>query len=817
MVHVTVSNAGGSSAETAADLFTYGADALPHTTATGVQANGYDGWAQGNVTVTLTASANGGYGIASTYYALDNGGLVKYAGPFVVSGAGSHLIRWWSIDVQGNVEPAQSGYVNILSASQVPAGLSAVPVGLNQILVSWTPLVTSTPVTYRVYAGATSSPATLVEGTNASVLVVAQQAGDGPRYFAVSSVDVSGTESAKCAAVGPVTALGVSSFDIDDGAVDATKLTAGITAAIAAAQAKADEAFADASDASTTATAAQAAAAAAEAAATAADATADTAQSAAALAAAAAATADGKAVTAKSAADAAASAASTADANAAAAAGLAAAKAVVLYQTSAPGSTYQNANTLWIDTTGSANTPKRWNGSAWVAVTDKTATDAAATAASANTAAGNAASAAATAASAASTADGKAVAAQAAASAASAAAATADGKAVTAQAAADAAAAAAATADGKAVTALTTANGKNKMVFSTAAASGTAYATGDIWFQKSGSLIIAQWEFVAGAWASRTLDNAVIGNLNAGKITAGYIDVARIDAGTIKAVKLDVADVQAAVVTAAKVNALAIDAGAITAGTINTARLNTAAIQAAVVTATAVNALALNAGSITAGTIATARLDVAAIQAAVVTAAAVNALTLNAVNITGGTINGITITGTNVNVNGTLTMGTSGVIQTNGGTGHRVVMKRDTYMDLQFPSGYTGTEFTPAAMGAYYNSADPLTPLLDISGPDIGYGQAGIQIGGDGHIRMIPTAPTLPMVQVQGNLKVTGRIDVGNYVSGTSDDGIWVNDAGPYASRRYKLYFDSSNGRLYARRDASTYSFFNRSGGSAAF
>jgi hypothetical protein len=35
---------------------------------------------------------------------------------------------------------------------------------------------------------------------------------------------------------------------------------------------------------------------------------------------------------------------------------------------------------LWIDTTGGNNTPKRWNGSAWVAVTDKAATDAAAAA-----------------------------------------------------------------------------------------------------------------------------------------------------------------------------------------------------------------------------------------------------------------------------------------------------------------------------------------------------------------------------------------------------------------------------------------------------
>ncbi|MEX5323351.1 hypothetical protein WCE04_29045, partial [Pseudomonas shirazica] len=47
------------------------------------------------------------------------------------------------------------------------------------------------------------------------------------------------------------------------------------------------------------------------------------------------------------------------------------------------GTADRQSQNLWIDTTGNANTPKRWNGSAWVAVTDKVATDAAAAAATA--------------------------------------------------------------------------------------------------------------------------------------------------------------------------------------------------------------------------------------------------------------------------------------------------------------------------------------------------------------------------------------------------------------------------------------------------
>ena len=83
----------------------------------------------------------------------------------------------------------------------------------------------------------------------------------------------------------------------------------------------------------------------------------------------------------------AATAARKANTAAAAAAGVANGKADVLIQSTAPATSMRKASTLWIDTTNGANTPKRWNGSAWVAVTDKAATDAANAAVKANTAA----------------------------------------------------------------------------------------------------------------------------------------------------------------------------------------------------------------------------------------------------------------------------------------------------------------------------------------------------------------------------------------------------------------------------------------------
>lgn len=73
----------------------------------------------------------------------------------------------------------------------------------------------------------------------------------------------------------------------------------------------------------------------------------------------------------------AATAARKANTAAAAAAGVANGKADVLIQSTTPDTSMRKPTTLWIDTTGGANTPKRWNGSTWVAVTDKAATDAA--------------------------------------------------------------------------------------------------------------------------------------------------------------------------------------------------------------------------------------------------------------------------------------------------------------------------------------------------------------------------------------------------------------------------------------------------------
>jgi len=86
--------------------------------------------------------------------------------------------------------------------------------------------------------------------------------------------------------------------------------------------------------------------------------------------------------------------ATSAASQAAAAAGIANGKGKVIIQSSAPATADRLPQNLWIDTTDNKNTPKKWSGTAWVAVTDKTATDAAATAVAAKNAADAAAAAA---------------------------------------------------------------------------------------------------------------------------------------------------------------------------------------------------------------------------------------------------------------------------------------------------------------------------------------------------------------------------------------------------------------------------------------
>ncbi|MDA3935410.1 MAG: cell wall-binding repeat-containing protein [Actinomycetota bacterium] len=69
-------------------------------------------WVSGDTTVTLVAT-DALSGVANTYYVIDGGARQTYIGPFAVAGEGSHEIVYWSVDVAGNAEEANSAIVRI--------------------------------------------------------------------------------------------------------------------------------------------------------------------------------------------------------------------------------------------------------------------------------------------------------------------------------------------------------------------------------------------------------------------------------------------------------------------------------------------------------------------------------------------------------------------------------------------------------------------------------------------------------------------------------------------------------------------------------
>lgn len=343
------------------------------------------------------------------------------------------------------------------------------------------------------------------------------------------------------------------------GTADDAKIAASAAQSVAdAAKTAAASANATAGQAKTVADAAQKAAASAKDTADNAETLANTANGAAANAKATADKASSVATQAKATADQAAQAATDAagtaqkaNAAAAAAAGVANGKADVLIQSTAPDTSMRKATTLWIDTTGGANTPKRWNGSVWVAVTDKAATDAANAAVKANDAAKTAQS-------------------------------TAD----KAQTAAANAASQANQANAAAKKAQTTADGKNLIYRGPDEPAHDGLKPGDLWWKQAANSthvtqiltwdgtkfaqfdlaandIVAVGTISAGHLASNsiTTDKIVSGSVDAGKLAANSVNADKIVAGAITTDKLAANSITAVKIAAGSITTDKVAAG----------------------------------------------------------------------------------------------------------------------------------------------------------------------------------------------------------------------------------------------------------------
>ena len=200
-----------------------------------------------------------------------------------------------------------------------------------------------------------------------------------------------------------------------------------------------------------------------------------------------------------------------------------------------------------------------------------------------------------------------------------------------AQSAASAAQSSADAAQSAASAAQTTADGKNKIVRSTSAPTSTSgYAAGDQWWVYSGGTVTALYLYDGTAWVSQTLTSSVIANLDAGKITSGYVNADRIQSGSITGTKIAAGTITASNMVAGTLTAAsgiiadaAIGSAQIIDGSIGTTEIANAAIEnakiadAAISTAKIADAAITNAkiSSLDAAKITTGSLDAARIAA----------------------------------------------------------------------------------------------------------------------------------------------------------------------------------------------------------
>jgi Pro-kumamolisin, activation domain/Bacterial Ig-like domain (group 3) len=119
-------------------------DTTPPSTSPSLSGTIYTGSEYENtVQVTLSASDTGGSGVAHTYYQLDGGGTVTYAGAFNVITLGSHTVKYWSVDAAGNTESSHTTTFSIASTTTATVSATPNPSALGQS-VTMTAIVTAT-------------------------------------------------------------------------------------------------------------------------------------------------------------------------------------------------------------------------------------------------------------------------------------------------------------------------------------------------------------------------------------------------------------------------------------------------------------------------------------------------------------------------------------------------------------------------------------------------------------------------------------------------------------------------------------------------
>ena len=232
----------------------------------------------------------------------------------------------------------------------------------------------------------------------------------------------------------------------------------------------------------------------------------------------------------------------------------------------------------------------------------------------------------------------------------------------------------------------TTADGKNTVWYQSSAPSSTGNKAGDIWFNTGNDNAPSKWS--GSAWAAALFGDAAIANLDAGKITAGFISAARIEAGSIVAGKLAANSVVAANIKAGEVTTGKIAAGAVTALEIKAGSITAAEIKGGTITGVQLSGTAIDGKTITGALIRTAASGA---RVELTTAGLKGYDSAGAVKTTVGTDGKLTASGATI----------TGTLQT-GTTGQRAVMS-GTDVTWYAPNG-SGASIAAANNGTYGQS-----------------------------------------------------------------------------------------------------------------
>ncbi len=217
-----------------------------------------------------------------------------------------------------------------------------------------------------------------------------------------------------------------------------------------------------------------------------------------------------------------------------------------------------------------------------------------------------------------------------------------------AEAGAAAAVAASAAATAAATAAQTTADGKNKIYRQATAPTGTL-AVGDLWFNTAEDNKPNRWN--GTAWEAYGFGNLAIGNLDAQKITTGFLAAGRIQAASLDATVLVAGSITAAQISAGTITATQIAAGTITASQIAASTITGSLIAAGTITASNIAATTITAEKIATGTITATQIAAGTITASQIQARSISGDRLEFLAITANEIDVETITAAEIAAN----------------------------------------------------------------------------------------------------------------------------------------------------------------------